>query len=49
MMEAYAKEIGFQKETIDKEVMFIYEGISLDTKENGIVENVLRDKNLLNF
>ena len=49
MMEAYSKEIGFQKEAIGKEVMFMHEGISLDTKENDIVENVLREKNLLNF
>ena len=44
MMEAYAKEIGFPKKIIGKEVMFMYEGVSLDTKENDIVENVLREE-----
>ena len=44
MMEAYAKEIGFPKEEIGEEVIFLYEGVSLDTKENDIVENVLREE-----
>lgn len=44
MMEAYANKIGFPKEEIGKEVMFMNEGVNLDTKENDIVENVLREE-----
>jgi len=44
MMEAYAKEIGFPKKIIGKEVMFMYEGVSLDSKENDIVQSVLREE-----
>jgi len=44
MMEAYANIIGFPKKIIGKEVMFMYEGVSLDTKKNDTVENVLREE-----
>ena len=49
MMEAYANEIGFPKEAIGKEVIFMYEGVNLDTKENDIVENVLREEKIVNI
>ena len=41
MMEAYAKKIGFPKEVIGKEVIFLYNGVNLDSKANDPVENVL--------
>ena len=49
MMEAYANKIGFPKEAIGKEVIFLYKGESLDTKENDIVENVFREEKIVNI
>ena len=44
MMEAYANKIGFQKEAIGKEVIFIHEGEKLDAKLNDPVKSVLSDE-----
>jgi len=41
MMEAYANKLGFPKEAIGKEVIFLYHGRNLDSKANDPVESVL--------
>ena len=41
MMEAYANEIGFPKEAIGKEVIFLYLGKNLGSNANDPVESVL--------
>ena len=41
MMEAYANKIGFPKEAIGKEVIFLYQGRNLGSNANDPVESVL--------
>ena len=49
MMETYADEIGFPKEAIGKEVIFLYNGVNLDAKANDPVESVLIKEKAVNI
>ena len=44
MMDAFANKIRVPKESIGKDIIFLYNGIKIDDMKNDSVERVLRDK-----